>query len=139
MKYLLTIPDSLSSEPMVNSEELAVALGHSSEDASTNLLVVSDRENNDSYVLRLCGTVKFKDDTGKAQNAHDLTVDQFRRLREAGGEFLANSWFEWIRGCGDTLLEPGDTIYTDPHEEIRSLAVSLGIDATRLVPGDAGT
>ncbi len=138
MKYLLTIPDSLSGEPMVNSEDLAVALGHPNEDAATELLLVQDRENKNNYVLRLCGTVKIKDDTGKVRHAHDLTVDQFRRLREAGCEFLANSWFEWIRGCGDTLLEPKEAIYTDPREEIKSFAEALGIDAMRLIPAEVG-
>lgn len=126
MEYLKPIPDLLSTKTMVDCEDLAVALGHENEDAVTELLELRDRRNSETYVLRLCGTVKIKDSQGMIHYATGLDVGSFRQLRDAGCEFIWNPWFEWIRGDGDTLLEPEESIYTDPAEEISCFAESIG-------------
>jgi hypothetical protein len=131
MKYLIPIPDQLSGEDMVDSEELAVALGHANEDAATELLEVRDTTNCEDYVLRLCGTVRLKDSQGFVHHATDMTVSRFRELRD-GCEFLANSWFEWIRASGDAVLEPMETICTDAPQEVGLFAELLEVDAAAL-------
>lgn len=131
MKYLVPIPDQLSDDDVLDSEELAVALGHINEDAATELLEVHDTRSREDYVLRLCGTVKLKDPQGRVYLASDLTVSQFRELRDSG-EFLTNSWFEWIRADGDAILEPMENICSEADKEISMFAEWIGVDAAVL-------
>lgn len=102
---------------------LAVFLRHPNEDSATEMLSFINPKTKETNILRLCGTLRCKDENGTFLDVEDLRntdVDDFI-ARIGTGNLMTTPWFEVINAEGDALSEPIDTISRNPNTELNYL------------------
>ena len=107
----------------ISAARLAVFLRHPNEDSATELLSFINPKTKETNILRLCGTVICKDETGEIHDVEDLRntdIDDFI-ARIGTGNLMTTPWFEVINAEGDALSEPIDTISRNPNTELNYL------------------